>query len=114
MYADQVHFYIVYTLEAHPISGRPMEYSYDAEGNPIEQPMTYEERVDMANLFIEEVAIKMPVLVDDIDNPLWCTYGRRPNMAYLIGTDGRIVLQQDWNDPGEMDDAIQDYLEEGT
>ena len=33
MYDDQVDFYIIYTLEAHPISGRPMEYSYDAEGN---------------------------------------------------------------------------------
>ena len=36
---------------------------------------------------------EMPVLVDGIDNPLWCTYGRRPNLAYLIGMDGRIVLQ---------------------
>jgi YD repeat-containing protein len=110
MYRDQVDFYIIYTLEAHPISGRPMEYSYDADGNPIEQPNTYDERVELAETFIDEAEIVMPVLVDGIDNPLWCTYGRRPNMAYLIGMDGRILLQQDWNDPAEMEAAIQDYL----
>lgn len=89
-----------------------MEYSYDAEGNPIEQPVTYEERVEMAELFIEEADIEMPVLVNGIGNPLWCTYGRRPNMAYLIGMDGRILLQQDWNNPGEMEEVIEDYLED--
>ena len=112
MYDDQIDFYIIYTLEAHPISGRPMEYSYDAGGNPIEQPMTYAERVDMANLFIREAGILMPVLVDEIDNPLWCTYGRKPNMAYLIGSDGRIILRQEWNDPGEMEEVILQLLEE--
>ena len=111
MYGDQVDFYIIYTREAHPISDRPMEYSYDAEGNPIEQPISYEQRVEMAVLFIQEAGIEMPVLVDGIDNPLWCTYGRRPNMAYLIGMDGRIVLQQDWNDPGEMQGVIEGIFE---
>jgi hypothetical protein len=72
--------------------------------------VSYEERVEMAELFIEAAEIEMPVLVDGIDNPLWCTYGRRPNMAYLIGMDGRIVLQQNWNDPEEMEAVIQEYL----
>lgn len=84
-----------------------MEYTYDVEGNPIEQPILYEERVEMASKLIEDAEIVMPILVDEMDNPLWCTYGRMPNMAYLIGTDGRIVLRQEWNDPSEMDDAIQ-------
>jgi hypothetical protein len=91
-----------------------MQYTYDAEGNPIEQPLTYDERVGMAAQFIEEAEIAMPVLVDEIDNPLWCTYGRMPNMAYFIGMDGQILLHQKWNDPGEMEDAILDYLGGGT
>jgi hypothetical protein len=68
----------------------------------------------MASRFIEDAEVVMPVLVDEIDNPLWCTYGRMPNMAYLIGADGRIVLRQEWNDPGGMEDAIPDYLEGGA
>ena len=88
-----------------------MEYSYDAEGNPIEQPTTYEERVAMAAKTIEAEGLLMPVLVDEIDNPLWCSYGRRPNNAYLIGMDGWVVLRQEWNNPTEMEAAIQRYLD---
>jgi hypothetical protein len=45
----------------------------------------------MAPKTIEEAGLLMPVLVDEIDNPLWCSYGRMPNNAYLIGMDGRAV-----------------------
>ena len=103
---------MIYTREAHPISGRPSAFSYDAEGNPIDQPTTYEERVTMARKTIEEAGLSMPVLVDEIDNPLWCTYGRMPNNAYLIGMDGRVVTRQEWNNPTEMDSEIRRYLEE--
>ncbi len=54
---DMVHFFIVYTKEAHPVSGRQMEYIYDEEGNPIEQPMFYGERVEMALRFIADDSI---------------------------------------------------------
>jgi len=90
-----------------------MSYSYDAEGNPIEQPTMYEERVAMAIKTIEEAGLAMPVLVDEIDNPLYCSYGRRPNNAYLIGMDGRVLLYQEWNLPDEMEAAIQQYLDGG-
>jgi hypothetical protein len=105
-----VHFVTLYTREAHPISGSPLGFSYDAEGNAIEQPQTYRERVALAAKTIAEAGITMLVLVDEIDDPVWCTYGRRPNNAYFIGTDGRIVLKQDWNSVAEVEDAILRYL----
>lgn len=52
----------------------------------------------------------MPVLVDEMDDPVWCTYGAAPNAAYLIGTDGTVVTRQAWFDPGEMESAILAYL----
>ena len=67
----------------------------------------------MAAMTVEAAALLMPVLVDEIDDPLWCSYGRRPNNAYLIGMDGRVVLRQQWNDPAGMEASIQRYLEEG-
>lgn len=51
----------------------------------------------------------MPVLVDEMDNPLWCTYGPAPDIAYLIGTDGKIVEKQGWYDPEQMESAILAY-----
>lgn len=107
-----MHIFTIYIREAHPASGRPMIYSYDAEGNPVEQHTTYEQRVAMAAKTIAEAGLLMPVLVDEIDNPMWCSYGRRPNNAYLIGMDGRVALYQDWSDPEEMEAAILRYLEQ--
>jgi len=109
-YRDRVHFLTIYAKEAHPIQGRVGPFTYDAAGNPISQPGTYAERVALAAQTIAEAGIIMPVLVDEIDNPLWCTYGRMPNNAYFIGTDGRIILRQDWNDVTEIEDAISKYL----
>jgi len=50
------------------------------------------------------------VLVDEIDNPLYCSYGRRPNNAYLIGMDGRVVASQEWSDPAKLASALDAYL----
>ena len=55
--------------------------------------------------------ITVSVLVDEMDNPLWCTYGPAPNNAYLIGTDGTIIAKQGWYQPDEMESAILAYLD---
>jgi hypothetical protein len=109
-----VHLLNIYTLEAHPVSDRPMDFSHDPDGNPIDIHLTYEDRVEMAKMTIQEEDLLMPVLVDEIDNPLWCTYGRMPNNSFLIGMDGRIVFQQIWNNPDKMEQAIIEYLEGGS
>ena len=67
----------------------------------------------MAAKTIEEAGLLMPVLVDEIDNPMYCSYGRVPNNAFLIGMDGWVVLYQQWNNPAEMEAAIQRCLEQG-
>ena len=45
-----------------------------------------------------------------MDNPVWCTYGPAPDIAYLTGTDGRIVEKQGWYQPQLMEAATIDYL----
>jgi hypothetical protein len=48
----------------------------------------------------------VPLLVDGMDNAVWCTYGPAPNNAYLIDMDGGIVAHQGWYDPVEMTKAV--------
>ncbi len=119
-YGDKVQFIIVYVIEAHPV-GSPSPYSgeewtgrasTDEEGCPLPQPKTYEERVAQAIQMVQELEITVPVLIDEMDNRLWCTYGPAPNIAYLIGTDGRIVEKQGWYQPEQMEAAIEKYLAE--
>ncbi len=98
-------FIIIYTREAHPV-GSP------GEDNSLAQPVTYEERLELASRTIEAEGLTVPLLVDEMDNPLWCTYGPAPNIAYLIGTGGTIVEKQGWYQPELMKAAIVDYLGE--
>ena len=117
-YGEKAHFILIYTIEAHPVgvispysdkewTGRA---STDKEGNPLGQPITYQARREMAVQAVSELAITLPVLVDEIDNPVWCTYGPAPNIGYLIGTDGVIVEKQPWYQPEQMEQAIIQYL----
>jgi len=52
------------------------------------------------------------LLVDEIDNPVWCTYGPAPNIAYLIGTNGKIIAKQGWYDPKLFEQELLAYMEE--
>jgi len=75
--------------------------------------LTYDERLDIAKKTIKEQGINVPILVDEMDNPIWCTYGQAPNIAYLIKTDGRIILKQEWYDPDKMEEFIQAFIIKG-
>jgi len=65
-------------IVAHPV-GSPSPYrgqewttsaSVDKEGCPLTQPRTYEERVAQARRMVQELGILVPVLVDEMDNPV--------------------------------------------
>ena len=67
----------------------------------------------MATEMSQELGITIPILIDEIDNPIWCTYGPAPDIAYLIGIDGVIVEKQGWYEPRLMEEAILEYLNDG-
>jgi len=119
LYGDQIQFIIIYTIEAHPV-GAACPYtgeewtesaSTDKAGNPLTQPATFQERVTQVTQMVQELGITVRVLIDEMDNPVWCTYGPAPNIAYLIGKDGKIIEKQGWYKPNLMEVAIKNYLE---
>lgn len=115
LYGDDVHFVVIYTIEAHPLTD-PSPYRGSVWENSTtenyRQPMTYADRV------IPAVALNLGsdqlLLIDALDdanaNPVWCTYGPAPNAAYLIDTDGTITAAQTWFDAPSMEDAITELL----
>ncbi len=118
-YDDRIHFIIVYVIEAHPVgSSSPYSQgeewtgpaSIDAAGCDIIQPVSYEERVTTARQMAAELGITVPVLIDEMDDAVWYTYGPAPNLAYLIDSQGKIHVKQGWFQPDEMEKAIIDYL----
>lgn len=64
----------------------------------------------LARQTAEAEDMTVPLLVDRMDNAVWCTYGPAPDVAYLIGQDGTILTRQEWYDPPAMADAVADLL----
>jgi hypothetical protein len=57
-----------------------------------------------------DLGVSLPVLVDEMDNRVWYTYGPLPNCAYLIDTDGEVLARETWfnrDNPGYMDTVIR-------
>lgn len=113
-----MHIIFVYVIEPHPV-GSPSPYSgkewtttasADKDGNSLYQPDSYAARLAQATQMKQELGISIPVLVDEMDNAVWCTYGPAPNNAYLIDQDGYIVEKEGWYQPDSMEEAITSYL----
>ena len=77
----------------------------------VTDPTTREERFQVAQACAVRLEIRMPVLIDQIDNETARQYGGWPDRLYLIGTDGRVVFQGDEGpsgfEPAELERAIR-------
>jgi hypothetical protein len=96
-------FLMIYVREAHPSDGWSM-------GATIRQPRTFEERVSVAGQLVKELTPTVPVLVDEINDPVGHAYSGMPSRLYVIDTKG-IVAYKNGRGPfgfrvGEMEQAL--------
>jgi hypothetical protein len=111
-YADDVAFFVVYIKEAHPEDGWVLEDNRRA-GVRVADPGT---EVGRAACGLR-LKLRIPVLIDGMDNAVASAYGGWPERLYLIGRDGRIAYQGDEGPygfhPPELDGAISAELATG-
>jgi Iodothyronine deiodinase len=79
----------VYIQEAHPVDLWQVS-SNAKDGVLFSSPKTDGERVETANVCVARLAIKIPALLDRIDNRTERAYAGWPDRLYVIGTDGRV------------------------
>jgi hypothetical protein len=91
-YTGRVAFFVVYIKEAHPEDGWVLETNR-SEQIAVADPSSAEERAGVAQGCSVRLAIRMPVLIDGIENEAARQYGGWPDRLYLIGRDGRIAFQ---------------------
>jgi hypothetical protein len=84
-----VAFYVVYIEEAHPVDLWQLSDNVK-DGVLFASPQTDSERVDVASTCVVRLAIKMPALLDGVDNLVERAYTGWPDRLYVIGTDGRV------------------------
>ena len=91
-YKDRATFVMVYVREAHPKDGWVMS-SNEAIGVSLRQPLTYEERVGVAQMCTKKLKFGMPMLVDTIDDTVGARYSGMPSRLYLIDGQGKVAFK---------------------
>jgi len=84
-----VAFYVVYIQEAHPVDLWQVSPNL-RDGVLFASPRTSAERESTAEMCVVKLAIKLPSLIDGIDNRTERAYTGWPDRLYVIGTDGRV------------------------
>lgn len=91
-----VRFVVVNVREAHP-------------GDALPQPRTPAEKLEHAWQLRDLHALPFDVAVDDIDGTFHRAMSAKPNSAYLIQKNGRIILRAHWaNDVASLERALQE------
>ncbi len=112
-YSGRVEFLVVYIREAHPEDGWVVTMNRD-EGIAFDDPTSDAERSEAAASCAIGLKIRMPVVVDAIDDRIASAYGALPDRLYLIGKGGAIAYQGDRGpfgfQPAELETAIEEEL----
>ena len=91
-YRHDAAFFVVYIGEAHPSDAWQLP-SNIRDGVVYSSPTDADERANLAEICITKLSIKLPALVDGIDDSTDNAYSGWPDRLFLIGRDGRIVYR---------------------
>ena len=85
-------FYVVYIQEAH--SSDVWQMPSNIRDKVIFQtPQSFDERTEVATSCVRKLGIKIPAIVDDMNNSTERAYTGWPDRIYLIDRNGRVVLK---------------------
>jgi type I thyroxine 5'-deiodinase len=76
------------------------------------QPRTLDERVAIANDFVQRFQYDLPLLVDGIDDRADSLYAGWPERLYVAGEDGRIAYKGETGPFGYHPEEVAAWLEQ--
>jgi len=91
-YGDRVAFFVIYIREAHPEDGWVITPNRD-EDIRVQDPTSEVQRVEVAQTCAVHGSIRIPVLLDGLDDRVARLYGGWPDRLYLIDRQGKIAFQ---------------------
>jgi len=109
-YDGGVDFYVVYIREAHPEDGWVLTMNRD-EQISIADPVNESERVEAATACAVRTKIRIPVVIDGMDDAVASAYGGWPDRLYLIAKGGTIAFQGDEGPFGFNPDLLEAAIE---
>lgn len=102
----RVSFLVVYIREAHPEDGWVLPENRRS-GVAVRDPATTGERDAVALTCATRLGLRMPMVVDGLDNAVGSAYGGWPDRLYLVARDGRIAYQGDDGPFGFRPDELE-------
>jgi len=106
-YGEKADFWWIYIKEAHALdSPRPARHV------EIEQPTTFERRVEVAQGCTVALDLKIPQLIDDMDDTVSTAYGAWPDRLYILGPDKQVAYQGAPGPKGFRTDELEVRLKE--
>lgn len=116
-YGEQFHFLVVYVREAHPSDGWAMRRNEAAE-IVLPQPLKYEERSAVAKQCRSFMGDRIPLVVDEMDDPVGREYSGMPSRLYLLDAERRVVFKSGrgphYFRPSELEEALLWHLTNGA
>jgi hypothetical protein len=109
-YKDRVAFFIVYLREAHTEDGRQAKAN-EQDGLIFYQPESLEERVEIAEEMCSTLDLKIPCLIDGIDNRVGTDYTGMPDRLYLVGLDGKVAFKGEKGPKGFKPELLREFLD---
>ncbi len=91
-YKDRAAFYVVYIEEAHPTDGWQMP-SNIKDHILVASAKSQGERDDDAHVCVVKLGIKIPALVDDMQDSTERAYTGWPDRLYVIDPSGRVAFK---------------------
>src|SRR5688572_372478 len=91
-FKDRAHLFLVYIREAHPTDGWQVPANV-RDNVLVADPKSLEERRKVAREFAAQFKLKLPILVDTLDDRLERAYAAWPDRVYVIDAAGRIAYK---------------------
>ena len=114
-FRDEVAFVVVYIREAHPEDGWVVIHNRE-DNIRLLDPTTDAERLRAVESCALRLPVRMPVVIDGIEDGVAAAYGAWPDRLYLVDREGRIAFQGAMGPfgflPEELEAAIEEELHE--
>lgn len=107
---DRADFRVVYIREAHPSDGWQVPAN-EKDGVILKQPVTMEERTAAARQLRDELGLKLPIIVDGMDDGLSRAYSGWPDRLFIIDKEGKVAYSGEQGPRGFRPDLAQMALD---
>ena len=108
---DEVAFVVVYIREAHPEDGWVVIDNRE-DNIRVFDPTTDAERRRTVESCAARLPVRIPVVIDGIEDGVAAAYGAWPDRLYLVGRDGRIAFQGGTGPFGFLPQGLEAAIEE--